>query len=173
MNDIIYDPYNHIVKASVEETRESFLKILDNIDTNTIPLVNNRNNIKDGTLVRYRCMISDELEQEMYLKHYKTAENITKNCIYNEVKYDNVIQQPNINDYDNRKVYIGIDIPGETAWVKDYWIDNSKLSSETSITPTITTTETNISNINPKKEIVMIWIYMMMMMIKKIMVLLH
>ncbi|CAF3570391.1 unnamed protein product [Adineta steineri] len=108
-----------------------------NIDNPTfykeIPSLNDRDDehpLPSGCLVRYRAMIQDMADDEIYCTNYKVRSNdyqqteIEKSAKYTDLfvcppGYSVVEQEPPREKFSSRQCFLCIPVPNETQWVKD------------------------------------------------------
>lgn len=104
--------------ASLLEANPSYLQ--------QIPYLNNRNtnydNLKNKSLVRYRCMIQDMFNPEIYAAILNSQSgkkiNLYTDSVYLDEKY---FVNPGKNTIMDRFIYYMISIPGVNQWVRDAW----------------------------------------------------
>ena len=101
----------------------------------SIPLLNSVTsfeNVKDRSLVRFRCMIQDMFDPEFYLAFYQTKDvqdtnkkdfsfGLYRNTVSNEAAYG-IDHDAQSNVLLDRMSYLCITTPGENRWVKDKYV---------------------------------------------------
>jgi len=114
--------------------KERFSELLNNHETwNSLPSLNTRPNheLRDGQLVRFRGMIQDMYDPEIYLSEYETRVLSTgerkMNCgRYRDVLQDGLreelIETSDNNAMKERDVMYCVSVPGENAWLKDLYL---------------------------------------------------
>lgn len=99
-----------------------------------IPYLNNRNtnydNIRNRSLVRYRCMIQDMFNPEIYAA-ILNSQNGKKINLYTDSAYldEKYFINPNKNQIGDRFIYYVISIPGVNEWVKECWDQEGKVEN--------------------------------------------
>ncbi|CAF2517080.1 unnamed protein product [Rotaria sp. Silwood2] len=116
------------------DVRNYFQTHINNPDLyNEIPSLNDRNDecsLPSGCLVRYRAMVQDMADDEIYCTHYKVRSNdhqqveIEKSAKYMDLfvcppGYTIMEQEPPTESFRSRQCFSCISIPNETQWVKD------------------------------------------------------
>ena len=128
--DRLYNQMNG--ESSVEEfhslLKEQLTSLLETHPSKLqqIPYLNNRNtnydNLKNKSLVRYRCMIQDMFNPEIYAAILSSTNgkkiNLYTDSVYLDEKY---FVNPSKNTIMDRFIYYMISIPGVNEWVRGAW----------------------------------------------------
>ena len=133
---------NHL--SIVQSIQESYHKLLHH-EMNYIPIYQPKNIAlyNNNQLVRYRCMIQDVYESEIYhrlcvLSHTQNHKTLIKSGLYTnsiEIPVDYVVDERNDDiQHTERISYNCIPIPGESEWYKLVSKYNTNIENHVSIT---------------------------------------
>lgn len=116
---LIKDQLNNLLKSDATKLEQ-------------IPFLNNRNTnydfIKNKSLVRYRCMVQDMFNPEIYAAILNSSNQSKKINLYTDSVCldEKYFVNPNKNTIMDRFIYYMISIPGVNEWVKQCWDKEGK-----------------------------------------------
>ena len=124
-----------------------------------IPFLNNRNTsynqIKNKSLVRYRCMIQDMFNPEIYAAILNSQTSGKKINLYTDSVYldEKYFINPNKNTIMDRFIYYMISIPGVNEWVKLSWDREGKIENLTNQQPSLEQQEQQLNSSHSKRSL--------------------
>jgi len=109
----------------IQEQLKSLIKS-DSSRLDEIPYLNNRqtnyDNIRNRSLVRYRCMVQDMFNPEIFAAVLNSSTGKKINLYTDSVNLDEkYVISSNKNQIADRFIYYMISIPGVNEWVRDEW----------------------------------------------------
>uniref|UniRef100_A0A8D2KUH5 Mini-chromosome maintenance complex-binding protein n=1 Tax=Varanus komodoensis TaxID=61221 RepID=A0A8D2KUH5_VARKO len=105
-------------------------KLKENNATNWVPSLNDvpLHYLKPNSLVKFRCMVQDMFDPELYMNVYETVDTHTKSRVLHFGKYRDVAECGPHQEIDlnakqivtaDRQTFYCVPVPGESTWVKE------------------------------------------------------